>query len=80
MNSQFADSGSKQTDYDLAIVGGSVVGLTLACALGHSGMRIAVIEAQPPEVGAARRQAYAMSLLSGRIFAGIGVWPEIRPQ
>lgn len=66
-------------DFDITIVGGSVVGLTLACALRQSGLKIAIIEAQPPEVGAARQQAYALSLMSGRIFAGIGVWQDIHP-
>lgn len=67
-------------DYDLTIVGGSVVGLTLACMLRQSGLRVAVIELQPPEVGASRRQAYALSLVSARIFAGMGIWSDIEPH
>ncbi|MGP1385514.1 MAG: FAD-dependent hydroxylase [Thainema sp.] len=66
-------------NYDLTIVGGSVVGLTLACMLHQSGLRVAVIEAQPPEMGASRRQAYALSLVSARIFAGMGIWSDIEP-
>lgn len=75
-----AASDRTATDYDVTIVGGSVVGLTLACALLQSGLRVAVVEAQPPEVGAARRQAYAMSLMSQQIFQGLGIWQEIEPQ
>lgn len=67
-------------DYDLAIVGGSLVGATLACALKNSGLSIVLIEAQPADVAVARKQAYALSLLSGRIFKGIGVWDKIHPQ
>jgi 2-octaprenyl-6-methoxyphenol hydroxylase len=67
-------------DYDIAIVGGGIVGCTLAAALKHSGLRIAIIEAQPLEIAAAKRQAYALNLLSGRIFQGIGVWAKILPQ
>ncbi|NER50769.1 MAG: FAD-dependent hydroxylase, partial [Symploca sp. SIO1A3] len=67
-------------DYDLAIVGGSIVGATLACALKNSGLNVVLIEAQPQSVAVARRQAYALSILSGRIFAGIGVWKKILPQ
>ncbi|NEP10021.1 MAG: FAD-dependent hydroxylase [Symploca sp. SIO2C1] len=67
-------------DYDLAIVGGSIVGATLACALKNSGLSVVLIEAQPQSVAVARRQAYALSILSGRIFAGIGVWEKILPQ
>ncbi|MFM7574640.1 MAG: FAD-dependent oxidoreductase, partial [Snowella sp.] len=35
--------------YDLTIVGGGIVGTTLAAALKTSGLRIAIIEAQSPE-------------------------------
>ncbi|NER24610.1 MAG: FAD-dependent hydroxylase [Symploca sp. SIO1C2] len=71
---------NKQQVYDLAIVGGSIVGATLACALKNSGLTVALIESQPQSVAVARRQAYALSILSGRIFAGIGVWDKILPQ
>jgi 2-octaprenyl-6-methoxyphenol hydroxylase len=67
-------------DYDLAIVGGGIVGSTLACALKHSGLSVVLIEAQPPSVEAVRPQAYNLSLLSGHIFEGIGVWDKILPQ
>lgn len=67
-------------DYDLAIVGGGIAGATLACALKHSGLSVVLIEAQPQAVAVERRQAYALSLLSGRIFQGIGVWDKILPQ
>ncbi|MBR8826834.1 MAG: FAD-dependent hydroxylase [Gomphosphaeria aponina SAG 52.96 = DSM 107014] len=67
-------------DYDLAIVGGGIVGATLAGALKDSGLRIVIIEAQPLEVAAARKRAYAISLLSSRILSGIGVWEEILPE
>ena len=66
--------------YDLVIVGGGIVGVTLASALKNSGLSIAIVEAQPPEKAVLRRQAYALSLLSGRIFEGIGVWPQIKPH
>jgi 2-octaprenyl-6-methoxyphenol hydroxylase len=67
-------------DYDVAIAGGGIVGATLACALKNSGLRVVLIEAQPPSLAVARRQAYALSLLSGRILQGIGVWDKILPQ
>ena len=67
-------------DYDLAIVGGGIVGATLACALKDSGLKVVVIETKPLAVAAARKQAYAMSVLSSRILTGIGVWPRILPQ
>src|SRR4028119_2049411 len=67
-------------DYDLAIVGGGIVGTTLACALKNAGLSVVLIEAQPLSVEAKKPQAYNLSLLSGRIFEGIGVWDKILPQ
>jgi 2-octaprenyl-6-methoxyphenol hydroxylase len=66
--------------YDLAIVGGGIVGLTLACALQQSGLSVAVIEAQLPEQAAARQRAYALSLMSGKIFQDMGLWDAIAPH
>lgn len=67
-------------DYDLAIAGGGIIGLTLASALKNSGLKVALIEAKPYSAAAAIGQAYAVHLLSGRIFAGIGVWDKILPH
>jgi 2-octaprenyl-6-methoxyphenol hydroxylase len=67
-------------DYDLAIVGGGIAGATLACALKNSKLSVVLIEAQPPSVAAVKPQAYNLSILSGRIFQGIGVWDKILPQ
>lgn len=67
-------------DYDLAIVGGGIVGATLAAALKNSGLRVVVIEAQPQSVAVAKGQAYAIHLSSSRIYEGIGVWDTIVPQ
>jgi 2-octaprenyl-6-methoxyphenol hydroxylase len=65
---------------DVAIVGGGIVGLTLAAALRHSGLRIAVIEAQTLEQAASQRRAYAFSLASAEIFKRLGLWNEITPR
>lgn len=67
-------------DYDLAIVGGGIVGATLATALKDSGLRVVLIEAQAQSAAVAKGRAYAISLLSGRIFKGIGIWEQIAPQ
>ncbi|PSR16266.1 2-octaprenyl-6-methoxyphenyl hydroxylase [filamentous cyanobacterium CCP3] len=62
---------------DVAIVGGGIVGLTLATALGSCGMSIAVIEAQTAAAATSRQRAYAFSLTSADIFKGLGLWPHI---
>jgi 2-octaprenyl-6-methoxyphenol hydroxylase len=64
-------------DFDIAIVGGGIVGATLASALKDSGLKIAIIETQLPAAAAAKKQAYAITLLSGMILEGIGVWQQI---
>ncbi len=70
-------------NYDLAIIGGGLVGGSLACALADTRLRVAVIEAVP--VIAARQPSYderviALSLGSRRIFGAIGLWPDIAPE
>ncbi|GAB3670389.1 2-octaprenyl-6-methoxyphenyl hydroxylase [Salinisphaera aquimarina] len=40
-------SGSRQREYDIAVVGGGLAGASLACALADSGLSIALIEAVP---------------------------------
>jgi 2-octaprenyl-6-methoxyphenol hydroxylase len=67
-------------DYDLAIAGGGIVGLTLACALKDSGLRVALIEAQAESVSVAKGRAYVISLLSGRIFTDMGIFDEMLPE
>lgn len=65
---------------DVAIVGAGIVGATLACALKDSGLQVVLVEAQTQANALAKRQAYAISLLSGRIFQGLGIWEKVLPQ
>jgi 2-octaprenyl-6-methoxyphenol hydroxylase len=64
---------------DVVIVGGGIAGLTLACGLQTSGLKISIIEAQSRPQAAARQRAYALSLLSSQIFQGLGLWDQISP-
>lgn len=73
-------SPSPSLDYDLAIVGGGIVGNTLALALQHSGLRVVLIEAQQESISVAKGRAYVLSMLSGQIFAGLGIWERVLPQ
>lgn len=67
-------------DFDIAIVGGGIVGATLAAALKDSGLSIALIEAQSESKAIAKGQAYAVHLSSKRIWQDIGLWDVIEPQ
>lgn len=67
-------------DYDLVIVGGGIIGLTLAAALKDSGLSILLIEAKVASAAVAKGQAYAVHMLSALIYQGIGVWEKISPQ
>jgi 2-octaprenyl-6-methoxyphenol hydroxylase len=67
-------------DYDLAIVGGGIIGNTLAVALQNSGLRVVAIESQAQSISIAKSRAYVLSMLSGQIFEGLGVWEEVLPQ
>jgi 2-octaprenyl-6-methoxyphenol hydroxylase len=71
---------SESLTFDLAIVGGGIVGATLASILKTTGLKIALIEALSPEQALFKPQAYALSLLSSRILKGIGIWSEILPK
>ena len=69
-----------KTDYDLLIVGGGMVGASLAGALGNKPLRIGIIEAVP--FRSDRQPSYddrsiALSYGSRRIFQGIGAWQAI---
>lgn len=71
---------SPQLDYDLAIVGGGIIGNTLAVALQNSGLRVVSIESETQSVAIAKSRAYVIAILSGRIFEGLGIWKQVLPQ
>ena len=67
--------------YDLLIVGGGMVGATIAAALGDTDLRIAVVEQQyPPSFQAESEhdlRVSALSIASEQIFRTLGVWDGI---
>lgn len=69
-----------QDNYDLVIVGGGIVGLTLAAALKDSGLSILLIEAKVASAAVAKGQAYAVHMLSALIYQGIGIWDKMLPN
>jgi 2-octaprenyl-6-methoxyphenol hydroxylase len=74
---------STRERFDIVIVGGGLVGATLARALAPLGLRLAVIEAVP--LGAAQQPSYddratALAWGSRQILAGIGLWDALAPD
>ena len=67
-------------DYDIAIVGGGMIGTSLAIALEPLGLRTVVIEARAPECSAQPGYDERSTAISGgsrRILEGLGVWERI---
>ena len=67
--------------FDLVIVGGGMVGATLACALAETQLQIAVIEPQLPTAYDAQRphdlRVSALNIASENILKNVGVWKNI---
>jgi len=65
---------------DLLIVGGGLVGLSLAQALGGAGLRVAVVDRERPAVAAADRfdgRASAIAWGSSQVLRAIGLWDHL---
>lgn len=67
--------------YDVVIVGGGMVGATLACGLGDSPLKVAVIEDAPPPEFAPDQphdlRVSAVSIASSSILKTVGAWRGI---
>lgn len=68
--------------FDVAIVGGGLVGASLALALAPSGKRVVLIEAAQPPRGtpAWDERTLALNVASQRIYAALGLWDALRPD
>lgn len=69
-----------QTDYDILIIGGGLVGASLASALGNKALRVGVVDEvsftslQQPSFDA---RTVALAYGSAQIFAAMGLWHDI---
>lgn len=67
--------------YDVAIIGGGMVGATLGCCLGDSGLRVAVVEDAPPPPFAAEQphdlRVSAISIASASIVKTVNAWKGV---
>lgn len=71
------------TQFDVLIVGGGMVGASLAIALKNSALRIGLIEAQPLQSNSQPSyddRGIALSYGSQRIFQSMGLWSDIAPS
>lgn len=67
-------------DYDLLIVGGGLVGGSLALALKDAPLRIGVVEAQAQaerQASPAGERALALSRGTAQILGELGIWPKV---
>jgi len=71
-----------QTDYDIAIAGGGLVGASLAVALADSSLRIVLIEAAQPRSSAPAwdERCIALNDASRRIFESLGIWDSLKAE
>jgi 2-octaprenyl-6-methoxyphenol hydroxylase len=68
--------------YDVVVVGGGLIGKTLALALSHTSLRLAIIESTPEEVllkADFDARSIALSLATQRIIQGLGLWSALKP-
>jgi len=70
-------------EVDVAIVGGGMVGASLAVALADSGRRVLMVESVPVEAASQPsfdERSTALGNASQRIFASLGTWDAIAPE
>ena len=73
-------NGASHSDWDVVIVGGGLVGASLAVALAPTGLSLAVIEAVAADSDAQPsfdERTIALTHNARRIYTGMGVWEEI---
>ncbi len=68
--------------FDLVIVGGGLAGLSLACALRDTRLKIALVETAPPPVRPAGwdTRIYAITPANAAFLTAIGAWKHLDPE
>ncbi len=83
MNAQTQPPRPQQSQYDVIVVGGGMVGASIALALGQIGWQVALVEEEPiPTLPAAHTpfdiRVSALAPKSIAFLQQLGVWPTIR--
>jgi len=68
------------SNYDIVIIGGGLVGTSLACMLGQQSLRIAIVESVPKEKRLSQQsdlRSIALSHASQKIYATMQIWQSI---
>ena len=64
--------------FDVLIVGGGLAGLSLACALRDTRLKIALLESSPSQPSAGwDARVYAISPANAEFLQAIGVWKHL---
>jgi len=66
--------------YDVVIIGGGLVGASLACALSPLGLKVALVEAVAFKADSQPSyddRTLALSASSCKILQGLGIWPQV---
>src|SRR5690242_19757547 len=69
--------GTDAAPIDVAIVGGGMVGMTLAAALGSAGLEVVIVDAEAPAARTAAPfdgRSSAIAFGSQQVLAGVGAW------
>ena len=73
-----------RNSFDVVIIGGGLVGLSLACALSDSGLTLALVEPQPPAPPPADAgwdtRVYALSPGSAAFLEACGAWRRLAQE
>jgi 2-octaprenylphenol hydroxylase len=72
-----------RTNVDVVIVGGGMVGMTLACALGDHRLKVAVLDSHGPAAmpqGDFDLRVSAITLASATLLRNLGVWDRMPPE
>ncbi len=66
-------------DFDIVIVGAGLVGASFALALRGTGLKLALVEAQPPAATGAEwdSRIYAISPANAAFLEGLGIWRRL---